>query len=221
MCRTPSSRGCALRRPRYCRWSRSCSEPVWRRMNSTTRMYGIYLQINMESHSLWYCVNRLRVLYWNLTSTMKMHCRQSYSGSWRNVTDCGEKTRWATPASLCYLWFTLTITQYVPVILMLNNEPTLSLWLVQKELGQKDRLLQQLKHKLEESQTQQVHQPLLGFHTFFSSDQVLTCVFLDPVTNGSHLHLHTCLNWPLVIRSCFPASYAKKTGSVFYSLVMK
>lgn len=48
---------------------------------------------------------------------------------------------------------------------VLNNEPHLfSLvgW-VQKEIGQKDRLLQQLKVKLDESQKKQVCLPVLGF----------------------------------------------------------
>ena len=53
--------------------------------------------------------------------------------------------------SICYISF------------VWHDEPLFSFvdWL-QKEVGQKDRLLQQLKHKLEESKKKQVCEPVLG-----------------------------------------------------------
>lgn len=74
MCRTPSSRGCALRRHRYCRWSKSFSEPAWPRMNSTIRMYeivsstslfSVQVKVKASEHCFKMCV-QIRLIYENV-----------------------------------------------------------------------------------------------------------------------------------------------------------
>lgn len=79
----------------------------------------------------------------------KICCRPSCSGSWRSVTGCGASARWATtvppfqPASVSLYWM------FEPYLFS-------AVGCEQKEMEQKDRLLQQLKHRLEEGQKSQV-----------------------------------------------------------------
>lgn len=134
LCRTPSSRDCALRRRSYCRWSKRCSEPAWRRMNSTAKMY-----YTIRFHFLVvFLLHKVRVLFTRKLGTLhyrcvmhspspvEMCCRQSYSGSWRNATGCGLNARWPTLAYHLSLTLAFIITTHLWNKVWLNVEPHIS-----------------------------------------------------------------------------------------------